>query len=210
LARKSQPPVWPFSRTIHAKIEQVAVGNLTSTTVRPAISLTAARLSFAAGALALALLAALHLLSPELDPTWRMVSEYALGDYAWVLSLMFLAWALCSGLLFFAVRSQIHTLGGKIGLGFLLVSALGTAMAAFFDVRTSIHGLAALLGIPTLPCAALLISTSLSRSPAWISARRSILLAAHLTWISLALMIATVLIGLSQTGGQFGPGVLVG
>lgn len=37
------------------------------------------------------LLAALHLLSPEFPPSWRMVSEYAFGHYPWVLSLMFLS-----------------------------------------------------------------------------------------------------------------------
>jgi hypothetical protein len=42
------------------------------------------------------LLAALHVLSPEFDPSWRMVSEYALGHYGWVLSLMFLSWAISS------------------------------------------------------------------------------------------------------------------
>ncbi|MBV8068249.1 MAG: DUF998 domain-containing protein [Candidatus Eremiobacteraeota bacterium] len=34
-----------------------------------------------------------HVLSPEFDPSWRVVSEYADGRYAWVLTLMF---ALCA------------------------------------------------------------------------------------------------------------------
>ena len=29
------------------------------------------------------LLAALHVLSPEFDPSWRTVSEYAFGHYGW-------------------------------------------------------------------------------------------------------------------------------
>ena len=150
------------------------------------------------------------MLSPELDPAWRMVSEYALGDYGWVLALLFLAWALSCVALFFAIRSQIRTAGGKIGLGFLLAAALGMSMATIFDARHSLHGLSALIGIPSLPVGALLTSVSLARNPAWSTARRRLLWTANLTWISLALFTASVFIGLSQTGGEFGPGMLVG
>jgi len=56
------------------------------------ISLPAAGLAIVAATAALLLLASLHVLSPEFDPSWRMVSEYANGHYGWVLSLMFAAW----------------------------------------------------------------------------------------------------------------------
>jgi hypothetical protein len=46
-----------------------------------AISQTAARLSLAAAATFLVLLVALHFIKPELDPSWRMISEYEIGDY---------------------------------------------------------------------------------------------------------------------------------
>lgn len=182
----------------------------TSTVARPVVSLTAARLSFLFGTAVLVLLAALHLLSPEFDPSWRMVSEYALGGYGWVLAFLFLAWALSSVTLFFALKGQIRTVGGKIGLGFLLVSALGMALAILFAMPDPLHGLATLVGIPTFPIAALLVSTSLVRNPDWSPARRPLLWTANLTWMSLVLMFAALLIGLSQSGGQFGPGVFIG
>jgi hypothetical protein len=181
-----------------------------ATPVTSVISVSAARLSLAAAATALVLLAALHVLSPELDPAWRMVSEYALGNYGWVLALMFLAWATSSVAAFLAIRSQANTLGGKIGLGFLLAAALGMTLAAVFDARRPLHGLAAAIGIPSLPIAAMLISVSLARNPAWSSVRRLLLWTAHLTWLSLVLMIATMFIGLSRHGGQSGPAVPVG
>jgi len=139
-----------------------------------------------------------------------MVSEYALGDYGWVLSLMFLTWALSCVMLFFAIKKHIHTIGGKIGLGFLLVSAVGTGMAAFFDISHSLHGLAFMIGIPSLPIAAILISVSLVRNQGWDSSRRSLLWLANLPWMSVGLMVATMVIGLSQSGGEFSPGVLIG
>lgn len=183
---------------------------MTATTARPAISLSAARLSFAAAAAALVLLAVLHLISPEFDPAWRMVSEYALGDFGWVLALFFLAWALSCVGLFFAIRPHIGTVGGKIGLGFLLAAAVGMAMAAVFDVSHDLHGLAAMIGMPGLPVAAMLTSVSLARNPAWSSARRPLLLTANLTWISLVGMFAAVFIGLARTGGEFGSAVPAG
>jgi len=182
----------------------------TSTIDKSEISLSAAHLSIASGVATIALLVALHLLSPEFDPSWRMVSEYALGDYGWVLSLMFLTWALSCVMLFFAIKSQIHTIGGKIGLGFLLVSAVGTGMAAFFDISHSLHGLAFMIGIPSLPIAAILISISLVRNQDWASARRSLLWLANLPWVSIVLMVIMMFIGLSQSGGEFGPNVLIG
>jgi hypothetical membrane protein len=124
----------------------------------------AARVSFAAGVTSLLSLAALHVLSPEFDPSWRMVSEYALGHYKWVLTLMFLTQAVGSVALFFAIRSHIRTVGGKIGLFFLLAAGLGLALAAVFDWTNPLHGLAALIGIPSQTIAALVLSVSLSRT----------------------------------------------
>jgi hypothetical protein len=74
-----------------------------------AISLTAARLAIATAVLALLLLASLHILSPEFDPSWRMISEYANGQYGWVLSLMFASWGVSSWALAFAIWSQVRT-----------------------------------------------------------------------------------------------------
>jgi hypothetical protein len=139
-----------------------------------------------------------------------MVSEYALGDYRWVLSIMFLAWAAGSVTLFFAVRSQIRTLGGKIGLGALLISAVGAGMASIFDVSHNLHGLATIVGIPPFLIAAMLISAGLLRDPAWAPARLPMLLTANLTWISFVLLLAAMFIGFSQTGGEAGPSVLIG
>ncbi len=65
--------------------------------------MTAARISFAASAAFLALLAALHLLRPELDPSWRFISEYELGAHGWLMRLAFLSLALSRGALCVAV-----------------------------------------------------------------------------------------------------------
>ncbi len=116
------------------------------------VSVPAAAIAMAATAAALALLAALHILSPEFSPAWRMVSEYANGRYPSMLSAMFVAYGLSSLALAFAIRSQLKTRSGRIGLAALVVSGAGQAAAAAFDLnQPALHELAGVLGIVALP-----------------------------------------------------------
>src|SRR5688572_28628383 len=92
----------------------------------------AARLALAGAAAFVLLLAVLHILKPELDPSWRFISEYAIGDHGWLMALAFCSLATAYAALFVALRSQIRSLDGRIGLGLLLVSALGLTMAGVF------------------------------------------------------------------------------
>ena len=187
-----------------------------TTTPRPSLAISqasraAAILAGACAALSLAALAALHALTPELDPAWRMVSEYALGQFGWVLSLLFLTMGLGCVALFIALKPWIQTRGGAIGLGLLLAACVGMAMASVFDITQGMHGLAALIGNTSFPAAALLISVGLVRAhPAWASTRRLLLWTANLPWVSVVAMLAFLFVGLAQTGGKFGPGVWIG
>lgn len=141
----------------------------------------------------LSLLASLHILSPEFNPSWRMVSEYAFGHYAWILSLMFLSWGISSWALAFAIRSQVKTAGGKVGLIFLIVAGVGEAMASVFDVTHPLgHGIAGLLGVGGFPVAALFLSSSLGRTETWRSVKKTLLWLANLSWISVVLLAATL------------------
>ena len=116
-----------------------------------------ARLVITTSITTLLLLVALHILSPGFAPSWRMVSEYANGAYGWVLSLMFIFWALSSWMLAVTIWSEVVTTAGKVGLYFLVASGVGEAMAAVFDINHNLHGLAGLIGIGSLPIAAMLI-----------------------------------------------------
>jgi len=141
------------------------------------------------------LLASLHVLSPEFDPSWRMVSEYAFGHYGWVLSLMFLSWGTSSWALAVAIWSQVQTKSGKVGLWFLVVAGIGEALASVFDVTHDTgHSVAGLLGVGGFPIAALLLSVSLSRTEAWSSAKKTLLWIANLSWISVLLLAATLVL----------------
>jgi hypothetical protein len=186
-----------------------------------AVSRTAARLSFASAALFLALLAALHFIKPEMDPSWRVISEYEIGDHGWIMRLAFLSLALSCVALVTAIRSQVRSVGGKIGLAFLLVSASGLTLAAVFatdpitasqdelTARGNLHALGAALGTG-FPIAATLIGLSLARrNPAWSPVRRSLLWAAGLAWIGF-LAFASSMVVMFPDDGTFGPDVSIG
>jgi hypothetical protein len=45
---------------------------------------TAARVCFASTILFLVLVGALHVLRPDLDPSWHVLSEYSIADRGWL------------------------------------------------------------------------------------------------------------------------------
>lgn len=187
-----------------------------------AISATAARLSLAAAATFLVLLALLHIIKPELDPSWHMISEYEIGESGWVMRLAFLALSFSNASLFVAIRAHVRTIGGRVGLAFFLLGVIGTAMGGIFitdpitatkdqlTTHGNLHGVGALLGIPTLPIAATLISRALAFGPAWASARRPLLWAATLSWVGFVGFAVSMAVMMPRGHGKFTPDVLIG
>ncbi len=174
---------------------------------------TSARIALIAAAAYFVLLAALHVLKPDLDPSWHFVSEYSLGNYGWVNILAFLTLSLSTFAAFVAVRPQITTIPGKIGLALLLLAAGALAAGGIFamdpitaakDELTThgkLHGLAATIGMPAFPIAAVLLSR---RRPRWVR------WTAHSTWILLVLLDVVLFSTLGKNGGKFGPEVPIG
>jgi Protein of unknown function (DUF998) len=156
------------------------------------LSPSAARLAFGAAAAVLLLLASLHVLSPEFDPAWRVVSEYADGRYGWVLSLMFAAWALSLWALAFAIWPKAETSRARIGVVILLVSGVGPALASVSDLHHSLHDVAGAIGLLCLPVAASLVSVNLNRTQPIATRKSALIWTANLIWISLFLFVATM------------------
>ncbi len=142
--------------------------------------------------LTLLLLALLHVLSPEYDASWRMVSEYANGRYAWVLAAFFLSWAASTWLLAYALRPLADNWLSKAGVALLVIAGLGEAMAAVFDINHPLHMLAAVLGMNGLPIAAILLGYGLNRSGHWGGRRKTFLALSWLPLLSVVLMSAAM------------------
>jgi hypothetical protein len=154
-----------------------------------AIPRPAALMAMAAAAVTVLLLATLHVLSPEFDPSRRVVSEYANGRYDWVLSLMFASWAISSWSLAVALWSQLKGIGGKVAVSFLVAAGVGEGMASFCDINHPWHNLAGMIGVLSLPIAAMGISLNLAGVDEWMRAKRVLLVTANLTWLTLLLMV---------------------
>ncbi|HEX2900645.1 MAG TPA: DUF998 domain-containing protein, partial [Bacteroidia bacterium] len=124
----------------------------------------------AAAMLALICLLVLHFLSPEFGPSWRMISEYALGKHKWLITSFFLLWGISSMLLAVVLWEAAGSTLSKVGVVFLFISGIGEIMGGLFDIKHKLHGASFLLGVPSLPIAAMLLGYSLADLPAYASA----------------------------------------
>ncbi|HMF72980.1 MAG TPA: DUF998 domain-containing protein [Flavitalea sp.] len=191
-------------------------------TIKPMLA-KAANISLWSSTVFLVLVVALHFIKPEFAPSWRFLSEYAIGNNGWIMQLafFFLSASCIAGSI--SVRSQVKTTAGKIGVWLLFIVGLSVIVAGFFvmdpvtagkdelTTHGNLHGMSSMIGVPGLSIAAMLISFSLAdKNPNWTSAKAQLKLAAYFCLICLVVMFATVFMGLSKTGGKFGPDVLAG
>lgn len=188
----------------------------------PAIPLFARTAALVGGGAAIAfllILAILHVLRPDLDPTWRVISEYALGPYGWMMQAAFLALALATAALGVAAYAQVRTLGGYLGLVLLFVTAVGMVLMGLFETdpvttpagastpNHRLHILGAML--EWVPFAAPMISYSISRGRRTAFARWL----RYLAWLPLLgtiVFVGSGVLFLPANGGAFGPDVLIG
>lgn len=171
----------------------------------------AARAAIGSAALALMVLAVVHVLKRDLDPSRTMISRYALGPYGWLMALCFAAWAAASALLFVALATRASSSLDRVGQSLLLAAGVGLAMAARFPMDPvgtprremsfsgKMHGMAFLVGVPALVLAASILSLSLAGHGS--HAVMPLLLFTAAIWISLIAMIA---IG-AMVGPDHGP-----
>lgn len=163
----------------------------------------AATIALAATVISALSLLILHIVSPEFQPSWRMVSEYGNGRHAWLLTMMFVAWAAAYWAIAAAVWPIAASWPGRIGSMLLILAGIGALMGGLFDVNHRWHGLAFGIGVPSLTIAALLVTPALRRAsvhlPLWPS---------HLSWISVVAMAIALLLfvrAATAAGVQVGP-----
>lgn len=169
-----------------------------------------ATMALASGAVSLLCLLILHFTSTEYQPSWRMVSEYALGKHKWLLTVFFMGWGICSMLTAYLLWQVSFSLWAQIGSVLVLLSGIGAFMGGLFDVKHKWHGMAFGLGIPTLPIGALLLSYHLVNMLPWSQQSILILWSAHALWITVVLMAVSMMVlfaGFKKAGLPMGPDV---
>ena len=174
------------------------------------MSRLAAKISLACSCLFLVQLVTLHVLRPDLDPSWRFISEYELGPYGWLMRVAFFVLAAsCFGLAL-AVWPFAPRASGWFGMFLLLVSGVGMILAGICapSVDSKLHEVGAMLD--NVPFAALFINWSLSRNSDWKSSKGLLLSTAGLPLIGLVVFMGSLAVMLPANGGQPGPTVLAG
>ena len=178
-------------------------------------------LSFALGAAFLALLAALHFLEPEFDPSWRLISEYERGEYGWVMSLAFFCLGGSTLALLAAIWPSLRTLPGKIGrlwLGLIALAYFGAGIFISQDINATqttlsedLHNLCGVIVIFTFPIAASLVASSLGRSLEWTASRRRLLRYTLIAWLGLLVFLGSlVYFAQISTSDTYGPEFAIG
>ena len=186
-----------------------------------ALSQNAALLAFLGAVAFLVLLIILHVIEPEFDPSWRLISEYELGHYGWMMSLAFISFSASIFALIVAIRSYIRTTVGRIGL--FMLSIIGAALigaaifitdpittpANAFTTSGNLHNLCGAIVILGFPIAITLIGRSLSVNQAWASIRRRIPWITIMVWSGLLVFYGSYIIFMMGKSG-IGPDVLIG
>ena len=157
------------------------------------VAAIAAVTALVAGGITVGLVAILHVLEPEYDPTWRMISEYSLGRYGWVMRVAFVTMAISPA----ATCVALWPFGGAWAIGLAAV-ALGALGAAFIDAdvimtpraqATPVGRAHTVLGgvcLAGFPPAALLAGIGVASVLGWTLAIASAVPLAGLVWFLIA------------------------
>lgn len=177
-----------------------------------------ANLSFGFSLSFLVILTLLHLIKPELAPSWNFISEYEVGRYGWLMQLAFLSLGLACVFLVISLWKIVNTVG-KIGLVILGFSAFGMLLAAICktdplntpaELQTEagkLHQLGAMLD--QVPFAAAFITIALFRKKEWHINYFYLVLMFLLVWLGFVFFVGSVKAQF-PANGKFGPTVLVG
>ena len=163
--------------------------------------------------LTIGLVALLHVLEPEFDPSWRMPSEYALGRYGILMRVAFIA----GGTAVISVGASLAPVASPVNI-VLCIVALGPVGAAFFDTdpvttprtsygrRGNIHAGVGSLYILGFPVAATIVGISAAGDP---SVGALLAFASLAPWAGLIWFIATT-VRHTPADGRGSPDVPIG
>lgn len=168
------------------------------------------------------LIVMLHGLKPEIDPSWRFISEYALGRHGWLMTIAFVTFGVAHLALVADVRRYLSgSWPGRLALAALVVSAAGLTIAGVFttDAVTTdpsaatisgrLHNLGGGMGM-AMPLAVALVTWQLLKHAPWQQARLALFTSATLSLVGTVVSIVALGVLLSRSGGSFGPDVPVG
>lgn len=167
------------------------------------------------------LLGLLHIIKTDIDPSWRFISEYAIGKYGWLMQLAFLSLAISNVATWLAIRDALTSFWGRVGSVLFLVGTLGLLLAAIFvtdpinappEARTTsgnLHNIGGGLGLFGF-IGTLIFSRRLLVSPEWKSSRAAVWIATAIVILGFLISFISITVIAAQHDGKFGPDTPVG
>ena len=160
----------------------------------------------------------LHFLKREFDPTWRMISEYEIGHFGWMMRLAFFSW----GTSVLAILITIWPSLQPISQWWFVVIAIALLGAGIFktnpitdntpDWVNTIHALCGAIVILTFPIAVTLAVSSLLHNQLWSASQGVLIFSTVLAWIGMIAFFASIIISriIDPSAGRVGPHVYLG
>ena len=152
----------------------------------------------------LTILFLLHFLKPELDPSWRMISEYEIGRFGWMMRLAFFSWGASVLALLITIWGSLQPISGTISRWWFVLIMIALFGAGIFKTNpitennpnrvNTIHTICGAIVILTFPIAATLAVNSLLHNQLWSANRGQLIFGTVLTWIGMVVFFATIII----------------
>jgi hypothetical protein len=152
----------------------------------------------------LAILLLLHFLKRELDPSWRMISEYEIGRFGWLMRLAFFCWGASLLALLITIWPYLLPNSGTVSRWWFILIIIALFGAGIFKTDpitadtgswiNTIHKICGTIVILTFPIAATLALRSLLHNPLWSAYQGLLIFGIVLAWIGVVIYFGTIIV----------------
>ena len=155
-------------------------------------------------AIFLTILFLLHFLKRELNPSWRMISEYEIGRFGWMMRLAFFSWGASVLAMLITIWPSLQPISGTISRWWFVLIVIALFGAGIFKTNpitentpnrvNTIHTICGAIVILTFPIAATLAVRSLLHNPLWSASHGQLIFGTVLAWIGVVAYFASIII----------------
>ena len=160
----------------------------------------------------------LHVIKPELNPTWRMISEYEIGKFGWLMRLAFWLWATCALSLLLILDRAGSSILINVWLCVLTAALIGAGifrtdpiLETTNSLTNRLHTICGSLVILTFPVIATIVAVRFLRQGA-LDNSMYIIGMTTLTWVGQINFFASISVSKKKhpEAGRVGPEVKLG
>jgi hypothetical protein len=155
-------------------------------------------------AIFLSILLVLHFLKPEFEPSWRMISEYEIGRFGWLMRLAFFCWGLSVLALLIIIWPSLQPISGTISRWWFVLIVIALFGAGIFKTNpitdrtpnrvNTIHTLCGAIVIISFPIVSTLTIRSLLYNSLWSDNQSLLIIGTLLVWIGVIAYFASIII----------------